>query len=399
MYLKSILVYFLLISNLSLLRGQNSFFEIDGEALNSKQGDKIFISYKINNIIVVDSSEIRSGCFFLKGKIDFPVKAFISNSSEFDLDGVNSSIIYLEPKKAVLSVDYKNFKSLSLNKYKTHDEYLSLLLNKSLLDIKRDSIYSLLQYSKNELKVNKNNSKTTFQLEANISKLDKLMAEIHSEDRKFDFDFISKNRSSFVSPHLLLFWIKRKESSILYSKIDSLYNSLSVEIKKGYAGIELKRTIENLRNSKLGERAPNFDLKDISRNQITLNSFKGEKIILLDFWATWCAPCREDFAYLKEVFKRYNVKGFEIISLSKDDNLELWRQTVKKDRIENWKHISIKENYKNTSNHSTLEEDYFVNSIPVKVLINKDGIIIGRWRGGGNENKEELDKMLQRIFE
>lgn len=392
MYFQSILKFFFLVAALGELKAQNSFFELNGEVINSNKGDRIYLFYKIDNKIFIDSSEIKFHSFLLKGKIEFPVQAFISNSKEFPLDGINSSIIYLDSENGKLRVDYKNFNNLYIENFKTYDEYLSLLKIKNLFFVERDSVYNLMKRNKKLLSANEKNSNIEV-LELELLKLNSTIQGMHFREIEFDFDFCRKNNDSFVSPNLLLFWIRRKESVLLYDRIGQLYNELTNRVKESYSAKELKRTLENLKNSNIGEMAPGFSLKDINQDNVTLDSFKGEKVILLDFWASWCAPCREDFPDLKEAYDLYSSKGFEIISISKDNDLKSWKEAIKHDVISKWRHVSIKENYQ-----SNLEELFFVNSIPVKVLISKDGEIIGRWRGGGTENREELNNLLKRIL-
>jgi thiol-disulfide isomerase/thioredoxin len=130
----------------------------------------------------------------------------------------------------------------------------------------------------------------------------------------------------------------------------------------------------------------------VNANLLQLSSYKNNKYVLLDFWASWCGPCREDFPFLKEMYSKYQHKGFEIISVTKDEKLDLWRATIQKENVEKWKHFSIKEN------KSTIENTYAVTGIPVKILIDKDGNIIGRWIGSSAEIKAEIENMITEIF-
>ena len=118
----------------------------------------------------------------------------------------------------------------------------------------------------------------------------------------------------------------------------------------------------------------------------------NKKYILLDFWATWCLPCREDFSFLKILHEKYNSKGFEIISISKDEKIDLWKKIILKDSIQDWIHYSVK------LNNTDVEKKYAVTAIPVKILIDLDGKIIGRWKGGGDENKSEIEKALKAVI-
>ncbi|MNY50209.1 Thiol-disulfide oxidoreductase ResA [compost metagenome] len=126
---------------------------------------------------------------------------------------------------------------------------------------------------------------------------------------------------------------------------------------------------------------------------IPLATFREKKYVLIDFWASWCEPCRDDLPFLKDTYEKYKDKGFEIISISRDKNLNSWRKAIADEKIGLWKHISVAEN------QTKIEDNYLVTAIPVKILINKRGEIIGRWKGSGDENKMELKKILEKTFD
>ncbi|WP_165766596.1 TlpA disulfide reductase family protein [Flavobacterium hercynium] len=375
--------------------GQSSGFEINGKVKNSGKGNKFYLTYKTTDKVVIDSFEIKSNSVIMKGEIEFPVKAFISNNKEFILDGINGEVIYLEPKKATLELNYKNLRDLQIKSFRTYDEYNDLVKLKKSLFVESDSIYKLLKLNNEALSLAKGDKSN---LEANAIKIDQMIDSNRLKNMEFDLKFVADNKNSYVSPDLLLSWIKRREGALRYERIDSLFNLLGDKVKESYASHEFKKVIKQLKSSKVGENASGFDLIDINHNHIKLDSFKGQKVILLDFWASWCAPCREDFPFLKELSNKYRENGFEIVSISKDQDLESWKKAIKKDGIENWKHIAIKDNIENNTYHSDIEKDYFVTTIPVKILINKDGKIIGRWRGGGDDNKKDLTESLSKVF-
>ena len=92
------------------------------------------------------------------------------------------------------------------------------------------------------------------------------------------------------------------------------------------------------------------------------------------------------------MYAEYNEQGFEIVSISIDRDLESWQASISKEEIQKWRHFSV------AQNSDSVLKDYFVNGIPHKVLIDKNGIIIGKWKGSGELNKKSLENQLQRIF-
>lgn len=258
-------------------------------------------------------------------------------------------------------------------------------------EFERDSLFKIFSESKIELEktISTENKK---ELEKRMDMLQNHIEETISKDLENEFEYIKKNPSFSNAPELLLFWLKRHEGINRYDEILSMYKNLVPEIQNSEKGIELKETLSYFFNSKINSPAPLFELYDIDKKAISLNDYKGKGYVFIDFWASWCAPCREEFPFLKEMYAKYKDKGLTIITISRDEKIGNWKNAIVRDGIESWKHISVKEN------NSDIEKRYFVTAIPVRILIDKEGIIIGRWRGGGEENKTEIKKILEQIF-
>ncbi len=258
-------------------------------------------------------------------------------------------------------------------------------------EFERDSLFKIFSESKIELEktISIENKK---ELEKRMNILQNHIEETISKDLENDFEYIKKNPSYYNAPELLLFWLKRHEGINRYDEILSMYKNLVPEIQNSEKGIELKETLSDFFNSKINSPAPLFELYDIDKKAISLNDYKGKDYVFIDFWASWCAPCREEFPFLKEMYAKYKDKGLTIITISRDEKIGNWKNAIVRDGIKSWKHISVKEN------NSDIEKRYFVTAIPVRILIDKEGTIIGRWRGGGEENTTEIRKFLTEIF-
>lgn len=210
---------------------------------------------------------------------------------------------------------------------------------------------------------------------------------------KLDFDFARKHPNSLLALQLIRGNVNRFVGMNFYDTFVEVYLNFSPEIQNSEKGKEMAEKLKYFNQSKVGSIAPGFKLKDINGKTVSLDDFKGKKYVLIDFWASWCAPCREELPYIKELYKKYHKQGFEIISITKDEKSDLWKNAIAKEKIESWKHLSLLEN------KSTIDTDYFVNGIPHKVLIDKNGIIIGKWKGSGENNKRDLQQLIRLIFE
>jgi peroxiredoxin len=119
---------------------------------------------------------------------------------------------------------------------------------------------------------------------------------------------------------------------------------------------------------KVNELAPEISLPDMDGKMVSLSSFKG-KVVLLDFWASWCGPCRNNNPHLVKFYKKFHPKGLEIIGISFDENDESWKKAVEKDKL-SW--IQLNDD---KGSYSASASSYSVDAIPASFLIDKKGVI------------------------
>jgi cytochrome c biogenesis protein CcmG/thiol:disulfide interchange protein DsbE len=140
----------------------------------------------------------------------------------------------------------------------------------------------------------------------------------------------------------------------------------------------------------LNSTAPDFTLKDISGRSISLSDYKG-KVVLLEFWATWCPPCKASIPGLIELQKKYEQKGFSVVGLSIDTDTDA-SEKVRQFSVSN----SI--NYPVLLSNETTPKTYNVISIPTSFLIGKDGIIMDIYRGYSEELDSKVSAQIEKLL-
>lgn len=149
----------------------------------------------------------------------------------------------------------------------------------------------------------------------------------------------------------------------------------------------LKAQIKNAQSFVIGAEAPNFAMNDVEGNEVNLTDFRG-KVLLVDFWASWCGPCRKENPHVKKLYEKYADKGFEVLGVSLDKTKDRWVQAIKKDGL-TWKQVSDLKGWGNEA-----AKMYSVRSIPHTVLLDEEGRILAR-----NLRGADLDQRLKTIFE
>ncbi|WP_430909699.1 redoxin domain-containing protein [Maribacter sp. 2-571] len=195
-------------------------------------------------------------------------------------------------------------------------------------------------------------------------------------------EFIKNYTSSPVSSDILSIYSKHWGKE----KTERLFNILSEENRTSEYGKRIKRFINLNKNTKIGEQFTDFEMANTDGKLKKLSDLKG-KTILLEFWASWCLPCRQENPNLTKAYKKYKDNGLEILAVSLDSNKDAWLKAIQKDSLD-WIHVS---DLKGQENEAALI--YGVHSIPDNFLIDKNGILIGRKLRGKKLN-EKLKEIM-----
>lgn len=149
---------------------------------------------------------------------------------------------------------------------------------------------------------------------------------------------------------------------------------------------EFIKTVNSMKSIAIGQPAPEIALPDTTGQIVKLSSFKG-KYVLVDFWAKWCGPCRQENPNVVRAFNKYKDKGFTVFGVSLDRSKEDWMQAIRKDGL-TWTHVSDLKYW-----NSEAAKTYNINGIPFSLLLDKNGVIIAK-----NLRGPALDKKLEEIL-
>lgn len=225
-----------------------------------------------------------------------------------------------------------------------------------------------------------------------------LLDSLLHERRLNNIKFVKLYPNSFVSLDRLI------NVSIDDYPIDTIrnwFNHLSDDVKNCAAGKNLDKIIRSNENTAIGLPAPDFTTIGYNEEKISLSSFKG-KTVILEFWASWCAPCIQSIPHLKTLYHKYKDKGLVVIGISIDSNKNNWATAIKKYLLDIWPQalaiVDIENARKGQISDSEIISLYPTNSIPRILVINTKEKIIKKWVGYSSEQEKEQDKFFENYF-
>jgi peroxiredoxin len=352
------------------------------------------------------------------GKLSAPAKAYLvyrlgANNVTDSAAIVNGEFTFtgvaMDPVNASLFIDYKG---VGFSKYiaqnfpdggpsKTAD-MLNFFIEKGTINITSPDSAAKADVSGSPS--NEDNKKLKAQLKVVINKAQKIVATaqaatpaqqqsaafqnsmqakykaVQLEQKNVLKTFITENPNSYLS---LLALTSVSGPSPDVAEVEPLYESLSDGLKKSEQGRQLKSAIDALKLTAIGAMAPDFIQNDVNGLPVRLSSFKG-KYVLIDFWASWCGPCRQENPNVVRTYNKYKNKNFTIlgVSLDRENGKSAWLAAIKNDGL-TWTQVSDLKYWNNLA-----AAVYGVRSIPQNFLIDPTGKIVAKdLRGDDLDNK------------
>jgi peroxiredoxin len=318
-------------------------------------------------MISIDSAVSKNGSFTLKsGKIEFPqMVQLVAGETR------KRTSFYLENSEITIAGTLDSLFKAKITGSKTHDEYDSFLKSNKPLSDKYSDIYAQYQEANRAGDV------------AKASEIEKQLDGLQKEMGNLQKNFVKENPKSYVTPSIL--------SSLAYemeaNDIEAAINALDTAVAAIPTMKALRERVQVMKAVAVGQKAPDFTMNDVNGNPVALSSKIGAKLLLVDFWAAWCGPCRQENPNVVKVYNDFKKKGFDVFGVSLDQSKEDWVKAIADDKL-TWTHVSDLQYWSNSA-----AKMYAVNSIPANFLLDETGTIIAR-----NLRAEDLYNKVNEIL-